>query len=135
MIFRDVQRRFRPAAAHVQRTTINGEVRTQLSHRSLVNLVTIERAANRLRDAMRHRLTLCLLREESLALAQYLFRVFALGEVARDSLHANWFAVAEDQPRADFETNTTSILRDDVDLINGRNFLTCFVSDHLARET
>src|SRR6185369_11865850 len=134
VIFRDVQRTLGPVVAHVQRATIYSEIRAELSHRSLVNLMTIERATNGLRNAMRHRLALCLLREEGLALTQNLFGVFALSEIARDSLHANRFAVTEDQPCADFETNTTSIFSDDVDLVNSRYFLAGFVSDHFARE-
>src|SRR5262249_5117049 len=72
--------------------------------------------------------------EEGLALTQNLFRMFTLCEIARDALYANRFAVAEDQPRADFETNTTTILRDDVDLVNGRYFLAGLVRNHFARE-
>src|SRR5215813_11141416 len=83
---------------------------------------------------MRHRLALCLLRKKSLALAQYFFRMFTLGEVARDSLHANRFTVAEDQSRTDFETNTTAILGDDFELVNSRYFLAGLVSNHFARE-
>src|SRR6185369_17357145 len=123
VIFRDVQRTLRAVIAHIQGTTIHGEIRAQLSHRRLINLMTIERATNRLRNAMRHRLALRLLREESLALTQYLFGMFPLGKIARDSLHANRFAIAEDQSRTDFETNTTTILGDDVDLVNSRHFL------------
>src|ERR1044072_620703 len=134
VIFRDVQRTLRAVVTHVQRTTIHGEIRTQISNCGLVDLVTIERATNRLRNAMRHRLTLRLLRKKGLALTQYLFGIFTLSEIARDSLHANRFSLAEDQPRADFETNATTILRNDVDLVNSRNFLAGLVSDHLARE-
>src|SRR6185369_14733841 len=115
-----VQRTLRAIVAHVQRTTIDSEIRTQLSHCRLVDLMTVERATNRLRNAMRHRFALRLLREKSLALPQNLFRMFTLREVARDALHANRFAVAEDQPRADFETNTMTIIRVDVDLVNSR---------------
>jgi len=73
VIFRDVQRTLRAVVAHVQRTTIHSKIRAQLSHRSLVNLMTIQRATNGLRNAMRHRLALRLLREEGLTLTQYLF--------------------------------------------------------------
>ncbi len=60
--------------------------------------------------------------------------MFALSQIARDSLDTHGFSIAEDQPCADFQTHTTPILRDDVDLINGRYFLAGLVSNHFARE-
>src|SRR5262245_6560354 len=95
--------------------------------------MTVERAADRLRDAMRHCFALGLLGYESLTLAQNLFRLLALGEIAPDSLHANRFAVTENQARADLESNAVALLRDDIDLVNSRNALTRLLLHHVAR--
>ncbi len=83
---------------------------------------------------MSHRLALGLLGQKRLALAQRFFRMFALGEVTANSLHANRLAVAEDQTRADFESNSFALLGDNVDLVNSRNTLTSLLRHHLARE-
>ena len=50
-------------------------------------------------------------------------------QVACDALHAYGFAVTKDQPRADFQPDATSLLRDDIDLVNSRNVLRRFVRD------
>src|SRR5215470_18820408 len=103
VILSHIRRTPRAVVSHKERTTIDVEIRTQLFNRSLINLMTIQRAANGLRNAMSHGLALGLLGQECLTLPQRLFRMLALGEVAADSLHADRFAIAEDQARADFE--------------------------------
>src|ERR1051325_5578633 len=120
--------------SHEERTTIDIEVRTQFLDRSLIDLMTIERAANGLRYAMSHSLALGLLGQKRLALAQRFFRMLALGEVAPDSLHADRFAVIEDQTRADFEPDSFALLRDDIDFVNSRDALARLLRHHVARE-
>src|SRR5689334_4351521 len=87
---------------HEQRTTIDFEMRAEFPNRRLIDLMTIERAANRLRDAMRHRLALRLLGQVRLALAQRFLRMLALREVTPDALDADRFTVAKHQASADF---------------------------------
>src|SRR5689334_7006258 len=118
VILSHIRRRPSAIVSHVKRTTIYVEIRAKLSNGRLINLMTIERAANGLRDAMSHRLALDLLGQEGLTLAQRLFRMLALGEVAPDALHANGLAVSNHQTRTDFEPDTFALFRDDVDLIN-----------------
>src|ERR1700752_12446 len=96
VIFGDVRGVPRAVVSHEQRTAVHGEIRTEFSHGSLVDLATIQRTTYRLRNAMRHSLALGLLREVSLAFAQCFFRVFAFGQITTDSLHADRFAIAED---------------------------------------
>src|SRR6185369_4547736 len=81
--------RCRPGAlvSHEERAAIDIEIRTQFSYCCLINFMTIERAANGLRNAVSHGLALRLLGQECLALAQRFFRMLALGEIASDSLH------------------------------------------------
>src|ERR1051326_7779948 len=120
--------------SHEQRTTIDVEIRAHVANRRLVDLMTIERAANRLRYAMGHRLALSLLGQIGLTLAQDFFRLLAFREVSPDSLHADRVAVTEDQTRAHFEPDSFALLRDDVDFVNGRNTLTRLLGHHLYRE-
>src|SRR5688572_9556871 len=72
--------------------------------------------------------------EEGLALAQRFFRMFSFGQVTRDALHADGPTFAEDEPGADFESNAASLFRDNIDLVNRRDFLRRLVRDHLASE-
>src|SRR5690349_19915782 len=134
VILSHIRRTLRAIVSHEQRTTIDVEIRTQLLDCRLVNLMTIERAANRLRDAVSHGLTLGLLGQGCLALTQHFFRMLKLGEITSDSLHADGLAVAEDQTRADFESKSFTLFRNNVDLVNGRNTLARLLRDHLTRE-
>src|SRR6185369_13169477 len=78
VILGHVQRTPRAVVTHEQRTTIDGEIRTQLAHGRLENLATVERTTNRLRDAVGHRLALGLL-------GQRVLRPTAFGDVNADT--------------------------------------------------
>jgi len=78
VVFRGVRRAIPAIVTHEKRAAIDVEVRTQLTHGSLVDLVTVERTTNCLRDTMAHRFALRLL-------AQRFFRAPALGYVNADT--------------------------------------------------
>ena len=80
---------------------------------------------------MRHRLSLRLLGQEGLTLAQSLFRMFTFSQIAPDTLHTDRFAVAKDQACTDFEPDTTSLLRDDVELVDRRRFINGLLGHHV----
>src|ERR1041385_629902 len=110
VILSHIRRRPSAVVSHKQRTTVDVEIRAQFPYCRLINLMTIERAANGLRDTMGHRLALSLLGQVGLTLAQHFFRLLALGEVTPDPLHADRLAVTEDQARADFQPDSFALL-------------------------
>src|SRR5687767_2776813 len=68
----------RPIISHVKRATIDIQIRTEFTHSRAINLATIERTADSLRNSMAHRLTLGLL-------GQGLLSVTTLGDINADA--------------------------------------------------
>src|SRR5436305_1554385 len=135
MIFRYVCRTLGAIVFHEERTAIDIKVRTQLSYCCLINFMTVERTANGLRDPVRHRFALRLLGQEGLTLAQRLFRMFTLSQVAPDSLDAYGFPISKDQTCTDFEPDASTVLRNDVEFVDRRFFIGGFLDHHLLHET
>src|SRR6186997_1658438 len=60
--------------------------------------------------------------------------MLTLSQIACDSLHPDRFTISKNQASTYFQPNTPSMLRNDVDLVNGRYFLARLVSNHFSRE-